>query len=953
MIQNKLNEFIINHVESQEVYDLMQKQNLIKDNELYFVNGPVAEDINSETVSVTANENLQKNDLVYLTENKDELNGFTEAEILETNCNSLYVDPIGKNILMGEDSIYSGLLNLYQIKNGKLIKIQNDELSDMKPITTRRVAFTEDGKMMAVVCASNTESRRQIELYCLDGNIATKIDSISVGMWSGVTGTEDKVDFNTVPFTFNQDGSLFAIGNRIYKIKNYKFVWGSGCSWGSYINFYTGDYETKASYIKELVFNNDILYFYGGEEGYYRLYQVNTKTQTNKAEEFDDYFYEEISNLNIVNNYLWFNEYYNDSNESEVVCININNPGSKVFKHGLNNNGRIKLKFNAQKNVYVTLKQNNDTSFCGYGVYTTDENNETIIEADGEIIDFVFSPTKNEYAFIEKIDGEEYLNIFEYDLKTHSTKQKYSYPTGLTNHKIKYGYLSITDRTNLWAGANLSTSVTLKAGKKYKLNMVITSENLTEDFRVCINSYYDSFSGGTTAVEPTQGGVRYNAGTALGNGWYEHSFEFVVDSNFYFNMSIFGGYYVLGVNPSTSAKADIYIRKLSLYEEGNNTPIYNDNFIDIINKNNWTGLGNAQNDYRVNGIYTKQNVTYATSIPSTLQALKFTDEGIIINKYGYIKLFNKKFNYIATKNIDTIVGNNFAIGKISTDNLEPNQIGEAKKYLDVKSKVNRRNASSTKTVLSKQNWIIDTNEPDSEQFKAFGYVDIKTPSISMNFFQYENENGKVEVREDIDYIREDRVPITNEWVKVYCPFTLNYDVEDFVLAFRGHYFSNTYTHPYEIKNMEITKSKDDGNNLIKNGLDTALITSAENRIGDPYRITSSQYIIDNGFEKYLHICTPYNAGTQTHYYTGSDLTAGSYYFTCEVRKSPSLISQYVAAPGVKRNDIILTNTDHRIYTTDTTIPVYSIASDNNKVVFTCNEIPEEDVYADVVVIPKE
>ena len=912
------------------------------------------EEFNGETVSVIAQKNLQKDELVYLVKNEKYIKDFVESDTLETNCNSLYVDPTGRNILMGEDSIYSGLLNLYQIKDNELIKTQNDELSDMKPITTRRVAFTDDGKMMAVVCASNTESRRQIELYCLNNNIATKIDSISVGMWSGVTGTEDKVDFSTVPFTFNQDGSLFAIGNRVYKIKNYKFVWGSGCSWGSYVNFGKDNVNLKASNIKGLAFNGNVLLFHLNT---HTIYQIDVNKQDNEVKEFynlpDSTGYK-ISDLTIINNNVWFNAYEEMSDNSTVFCIDIDKKNTIQSPVG-GSVGKVQLKFNLQKNAFVILSKNNDESFSGYSVYSLNIDNKTTrikYEREKNITNFSFSSLRNEYAFVENTDDNEYLNIITYDLNTNQIKQEYNYSTGLANHKIKQGYLSITDRTNLWAGANLSTSVGLKAGKRYKLDMEITSGNLAEDFRVCINSYYDSFGGNVTAVEPTQGGVRYNAGTLLSDGWYKHSFEFVIDSSFYFNMSIFGGYYVLGVEPSTSAKADIYIRKLALYEEGNETPIYSDNFIDAKNKNRWKGLGNSYNNYTINGVSnTKQNVTYAASIPSTLQDLAFTNNGIIINKYGYIKLFNYDFIYSAFKDFTNIQNNNFAIGKIVTDTLAFEQLGEAKKYLDINSTILDDYVVKQKVLLDKNNWIIDTNLPESEQFKAFGYVDIKTPSISMKFFQYENEQGKVEIREDIDYIREDRVPITNEWVKVYCPFTLDQDVEDFVLAFRGHYFSNTYTHPYEIKNMEITKFKNDGNNLIKNDLDTALITSAENRIGNPYRITSSQYIIDNGFEKYLHICTSYNAGTQTHYYTGSNLAAGSYYFTCEVRKSPTLISQYVAVPGLNRNDNVLINTDHNIYAIDKQQAVaYSIAKDNNKIIFGCAEIPNDDLIAEVTTL---
>lgn len=1099
----QLDKLIINNVESQEVYDYMEQNGLINEDELYLVEGIVDDDTEiiepKNSLEFISREDISKNDIIYLKENKNlDINNATVADIIATDYSSIKaVSPDENLIIFGADRPYNADLELYKIKDGKLEKIKNHHISNLDMVRNRRLKFTKDGKMLAVVSASDPaeDNRFQVELYCVSGDVLTKTDAISFSTWR-----DAGADITSIPFDFSNDGTKFVVGKYIYTIREGNFLsnpidLSSGysnwtdikfiCFNGQNLVFATQNslyeisdyrYPLASSLLLSIsgelydlgVMHGYIWYAYKEilEDGteYYRFKIVNNKhTAPNSEYSNIKPFSVKISNdewrivfygewgldtywvYYIIDNYIslqnQFHEdtrcndvnfssnnkyfvaslsYSNDSN-SQLVKVyrntravklikefsinDINSSIEKIANNSLAVINRTHWTSGAQLNASTSnIKVEVDNSYeitieakCAnegedFRFYTVDANQQTYeLTSEGTLFGTVNEWNKHTFTFnstisgnigfrihggykalgttgfhtsksdfyissiIVKKDGEVIKEInfnegisgwqsFNTDTNTCQVVWQPSPPT--------YRYLKVTDRqSSIGSGAILRTDLTLTdTTQTYWVEFDAKCLDENADFRLYLQNNGIDIAG--CQLNKSSVGDRFDSGTRIGDsGWYRHRHSFKLSNSITFGLKIHGGY-----NAGSESTADFFLDNIKLTDSNGNI-LYSQTFNDDIAGWSSTGTFYPETDYPATVVHCKGVLD-----TSALLGVSFTkDAKNIIALADNKNIINIKLDYPleASLNPGSVTSSDqYLVGKALNDTLE-GDIGKVFDCIEFRNKKeNTRSSFTQRVTLYKDNWIHDklfdgsdmndSEQTGSKELKMVGYTNDAYRQYGATFMPT-GPNGTPGF-----------LPISFEWSKPGSDstngrllFDFTEDIKDFTLVFRGHAGADNYTHPYEIRNIKVYNVNDPSEtNLLKTSLGEAdVLICGSSKLDDQGGVSSDCFVLDNGFEKYLHITTVNSRSRQAQYFTETYLPAGKYWIELEWRLSPELITQSVVVPGVRKGDVVIVNTDHRIYSTDTTNPVYSIATDDNKVVFVSPTIPTEDIVADIISIP--
>lgn len=601
-----------------------------------------------------------------------------------------------------------------------------------------------------------------------------------------------------------------------------------------------------------------------------------------------------------------------------TIKITLRSVGEKetfrLFALG-NFNGRSEYKLTADEgepfagsNEWKTYEFNIDYLEAGYEFVLTGLKihggcNNTAPYADFYIADIAFYGTTGKNL------------LYRVDFSTdHDISNWTAINGGKIESFIKENYLGVTDRSGPNTGVLYNSDIELSKGQTYNLSMDLKCDNPAENFRLYMLK-------GTAEQHITY--QPYNKGVPVVGrpGWYRFSFDYIPTINHTFGLKLQG--YNDG---SIVSKSNFYIDNVVLKQSTN--ILYKESFdrdSSIIGWSSFNYIAANQTNSSVFSHYLEK--------PS-IREVNFMDDMLVsICGNGNILSHKIGYNHIASRSKDLVnEGERYYIG-VATKDRTVDTPTEVSIYFEGINESIKDIARSHRVTLkgTDQYWTEDTYPDNDPELKSIGYNDTDFTDAAF-----------VGIRPDI--------ALTDEWKEVNQSIIVQQDKDNFELAFRGTWTKDDhlYNHAYEIKDISIYETKDTTKkNLIPKDLDSAdILMECSN---------SPIFVIDNGEEKYIHISKTTTRDKQARYYTGLSLKKGDNVYTvsCKMRKSPNLITQEVTVPGVRKGDIVISNTDHRIYSTDTTVPVYSIASDDNKVVFACHTLPNEDITADIVVLSRE
>ncbi len=346
------------------------------------------------------------------------------------------------------------------------------------------------------------------------------------------------------------------------------------------------------------------------------------------------------------------------------------------------------------------------------------------------------------------------------------------------------------------------------------------------------------------------------------------------------------------------------------------------------------------------GVTFIKSIGESTGVPveCTITNMDFSANGeslIAITSLNTLETFSVSSTAYAYRSLNDAPKNKFYEIAYVSDDVVTDSKSTAKIYLKIHTNTEEV-VKNNRVKLYATDWLEDgTSDADNARSQRIGYVDpsIYDPDIggsdsAVRLFYDTSVDLPSGVHYDYDTV------IGYEWKEIDIPFeVINGTGKNLALSFLGG--GGASTQSYEIKDIAIYDSSDPyQTNLINAPIATADIVASGSNTG--------VCVLNDGETDYIHISDQNKSYRQIHYYTETDFPAGMYRLKCKMRRSPKINIQSVVANGIKRDDVVFTNTDHRIYPDDTCTNAYSIAKGDNRVIFSCSKVPDKDITAEVV-----
>ena len=938
---------------------------------LTFVNDTAKE------VKIIAQDNFKKGDQAYLIKDSEKPYDITYHDIFEGNYEYFALSPVDNIVLLNKysEEQQNDMLYVYSLENGDLVPVKNNILSDMHLIKTRRAAFSDDGKWLAII--NNTATlredqslvgkdsyftRKHIEIFNVSSDATfTKISTTSLG-------DHPDIDLEIASFGFNSDTTLFHIDNLLYDFKEGKINYKYKSNEIDSIFKSNNKYSINEGYVYKIEKNNIICLGQLADEN-------NNIPTINSATFLRD-------NLIVVNDASGkFSLYKNNQQDALNITMKI---------RCSNDEGEIAIFF--YKKEWV---ETNKTPICIYTTSVTSTWKEITFKlgyefnADTDMI--VFIPMTNgiyNYADIYidnniplSIDlNSPFNDIIDYtdvNIETVEVNNKcyqlYSPTlTGIApSFQYNAAYYTIHKITSLPAG-----TYTLSADIRYS---PIGIDNVSSKFVIyttkSLGSNDSLFNPLTTNAKGniTIEYTKYNNNNtdsemiSISTEWRHIENKFTVNEGKTCELYV-AVWASSGYNYTPIDLKDLVIKDINGNIIEYELTSYTSGLSATTNPSQADLISSSYDIVMMDPVFPCSYVSQESIHRSIIEFYKNTDIKInvvdIINNNDYLIALDDIGN-IHTFNINCIENAYKIFSKVSdydkyeiayiNENINTLEKGTAKSYLTVPN--NKKTIINNKVKLYANNWIEDgTSNANTVRYQCIGYVD---PS----YYTPTENNTEYAVRlfykrqEDVNAFKSDKgedliscspkvydTKLSFDWQEIDVPFEIIGDAgKDFVLSFMGGVAEHC-TQSYQIKDIEVYDINDSTktNLLIVPIAEADIIADASNR---------SVFVLNDGESDYIHVCDQASWHKQVHYYTETDLPAGNYGFKCKMRRAPKLNIQAVAVNGIKRSDVVFTNTDHRIYPTDEYINVYSIAKDNNKVIFTCTDIPTKDITAEIVSFP--